>query len=474
MNQVPSTVGDQREEHSVLNVVLLLLISVAGGGRLAADDGLDHFLQACAHRGDNPAVIRSLSMKFECEIHDQPVNAAVEKAKRKAVHRESLLRAIEAHEPGGPQENPWMAERLKKNLENFDDWATPQIEAQFRKRLKIELLDRWLPDERRFQHRMTLLRYDAAHDRWDEPLEGIRELDSSVGGVGKYVKGMYFELSNQLAVVDRGAFTTGTRDARQFGRLEGPIADMTTAAFADNSQPGALDFGPARMQEFKRNVAHVLGINKNMRAFQVTGEESFEQSTVYVIETMREDRGVVIPMQRVKIDPNRGYICPLIEIYNQQGQVALKWESSGYFLDEESGIWFPEKYSHVAFDETGTVARRSETYQIERGSVQANRQLRDDDFAVTLPPDCTVMDVRREPRTNYKTKGVTRITLASLTDDLSSLGLIVDTTNVGLVQPVPFLPIRRTVVGWSLVAVNAFIIAAMLLLLRFRKRRDSQ
>jgi hypothetical protein len=445
---------------------------------LFAADGLDDYLQACANRGDNPAVIHSLSVTYEVDILEQPEGYDEEVAKRLKNQKDTLLQAVKDHGPGGPHENAFMAERLKKSLETFDEWAPPQIHAQFNKRLKIEALYRWQPDEAHSQYRLTLFRYDKTIEKWEEPIKVIRELKS--GGTPKenYVKGMYFDTPIRTATVEQGAFNVGTRDVRQFGRLEGAPADMTTAAFADKSKPGTLDFSPEKMDAYKKNVMNVLGNNRNVRAYLISREEEFEGSTVHVIETTRDEQGTVIPIQRVKIDPSRGYICPLIEIYNQAGQIALKWESSGYFLHKNSGLWFPEKYSYIEYDESGAKPRRSESYRITPDSVAINQKMTDDDFAVVLPPDCVVLDVRRQPHRRYKTIGEKSISLASLTDDLSSLGLMEDTGQpVKLNKPMPFIPNPRRMAWWLLVIGNAFFIIAVLLVIKYihssRSHHDS-
>jgi hypothetical protein len=387
----------------------IVMMCVAICSSAPADDGIDLFLKACRNRGDNPAVIRSAKVELEAEIlTNRPTETDV--AKRTEQVKQSIHEQMERQ-----KDNEWMVKRLRSALEQADEFVRPQVLAQASKRLRVRVLFRASPETEHPQYRLSLQQYDVASDKWSESVQGIRE-----NGTRGPVQGMYFDRRDGAAIVSAGAFNVGIRDVRTFGRIQGAPALMATIAFVDPSNPGSLDFSDDKIQRFKADVEAATK-GKNVQPFRLVREEPFEDSIAYVVETSRVDGGKTIPMQRVWIDRSRDYICPLVENFAESGRLALKWESSGYFLHEPSGLWYPARHVYTEFEEDGTSHRRRETYEIDRSSVALNHNPSSAEFSVDLPAGCSVVDVRTEPHKKYKTAAALSLSLDNLSETISAL-----------------------------------------------------
>lgn len=374
-----------------------------------ADDGIELFLKACRNRGDNPAVIQSASVELEAEILTHPPTEA-DVARRSEQVKQSIREQMERD-----KDNEWMVKRLKSALEHADEIVRPQVLAQASKRLRVRVLFRASPETEQPQYRLSLQQYDAASDKWPEAVQAIRE-----NGTRGPLQGMYFDRRDGAAIVSAGAFNVGIRDVRTFGRIQGAPALMATIAFVDPSNPGSLDFSDDKIQRFKADVEAATK-GKSVQPFQLVREEPFEDSIAYVVETSRVAGGKTIPMQRVWIDPSRDYICPLVENFAESGRLALKWDSSGYFLHEPSGLWYPARHVYTEFEEDGTSHRRRETYEIDRSSVALNHNPSSAEFTVDLPAGCSVVDARTEPHKKYKTAAALSLSLDNLSETISAL-----------------------------------------------------
>ncbi|MEW4526412.1 hypothetical protein [Maioricimonas sp. JC845] len=400
------------------NTSIAVVMAVVLGGWLtsaSAADGLDLYLQACRHRGDNPEIIRSLAVELEARIETEPPTPEAVEARLEQL-RDSMRENLERSREEG---NEWYASRLEKSLENIEEWAVPQIAAQSSKLLQVQVLYRRHPQTGRSQYRLGLRQFDPAGNQWADAIEGVRELD-----VTGPAKGMYYDSAISNAVADDGAFNVGVRDVRLFGRIDGPQAMMATAAFADPAKPGTLEFSDGKLRQFRSEVEALRQSSPNVTPYELKGEEPFENSVVSVVETSRVENGSRIRMQRVWIDASRGYICPLVEVYYENGSIAQRWESSGYFREAMSGLWYPTRHVYTEFDEDGASFRRRETYQTDPDSVAINHDPESKEFVVALPSECTVVNARIDPPEYHKTSGPVEISLERLEQDVAALPVV--------------------------------------------------
>jgi hypothetical protein len=87
-------------------------------------------------------------------------------------------------------------------------------------------------------------------------------------------------------------------------------------------------------------------------------------------------------MQRYWIDASRGYVCPLIQFYDNSGKLTEEWKSSDYFLHEKSGLWFPVQYTHTEFVAEMGEIREQRRCQLDRETLRINQPVADAEFAI--------------------------------------------------------------------------------------------
>lgn len=411
----------------------------------ASADGIDLYLEACRNRGDNPAVIQSLRADLEASIVTEPPSR--EQIEKRLEHlRQGMTEDITRFEKAG---NTVMAERFKAQLAKIEEWATPQILAQARRRLRVHVLYRRSPETGNDQYLFTMRRFVSDKDAWSEPVVGLREIRH-----GANVKGISFESDVRVAVFDKGAFTVGIRDVRQFGRIQGQPALMTTASFIVRSDPPVLDLSEEKIARFKEEAASLSRKHPDVHSYQIKGSLPFEGSRVWIIESERDENGSPVLLQRIWIDAARGAICPLVELFYQNGRTAQRWESSNYIKVEESGLWYPQRHEYTEFDESGAM-KLQETYQIDPGSVQINFNPDASQFAFSLPEGCSVIDARTATHKTYKPDRAVMVSLESLADDIQSLPVVVDAKGH------PETPVSTSTFHWWLIGFNALVICIL-------------
>jgi len=400
-----------RNRDTLLREVLIALVVIffAGGSPVQAQDGIDLYVEACRHRGDNPAVIQSVSLELEARILTEPPSDEQVQKKTEEV-KQGIREMMKRNE-----NNENLMDHLKLTLERVnDDLVSAQLQAQASKRLKVHVLFRLSP-EGHSQYRQTLRQFDAEKNDWTEPLESIRERDSRAS-----LKGLYFEPRDHTAIVNAGAFNVGIGDVRQFGRIQGSLAQKATFAFVDPAHPETLDFSEKNIKRFKAEVKTVAKANQNVTPFRIMREEPFEGSMVQVVETNRRENGREISMQRVWIDPSRGYISPLVELFYEDGRTAQKWESSGYFQEVNSGLWYPQRHVYKQFGNDGTQIRM-ETYVMNAESLTLNNNPPSEAFTVELPANLLILDTRTDPHKRYRSSKPVNISLERLSEDIAAL-----------------------------------------------------
>lgn len=109
--------------------------------------------------------------------------------------------------------------------------------------------------------------------------------------------------------------------------------------------------------------------------------------------TVLEIRKGDIVVERYWIDPARGYICPLIQCFDDQGKLELERKASKYFLHEKSGLWYPEVFEEMNMWSpiTGKITRK---FILNKSTFQLNQPVSDEEFAIDIPEKMSVYDSR--------------------------------------------------------------------------------
>ena len=95
-------------------------------------------------------------------------------------------------------------------------------------------------------------------------------------------------------------------------------------------------------------------------------------------------------LERFWIDSTRGYICPLVQSFDEQGNIETECKSSRYFLHDKTGLWYPEIY-----EETRSIPfPMTNVYTLNRETFQLNHAVSDKMFTIDIPENTKVIDKR--------------------------------------------------------------------------------
>ena len=185
---------------------------------------------------------------------------------------------------------------------------------------------------------------------------------------------------------------------------------------------------------------------------RLVAKESFEGSDVYVVEA-----GPVNRKRKVCIDPARGYICPRNEFYDGD-RLVRKTESSGYFLEPTSKLYFPAFHKESVWDSQRGNRETTLSYRIEPKSLRLNYPVPSEEFSISVAPSTRIVDSRGGGRDWQSTREV-RLEFAGGKLDLDRIdGLLPTSAPRPIVAAARFLPDTfSTAVKWIVAAVAVVV-----------------
>jgi outer membrane lipoprotein-sorting protein len=224
---------------------------------------------------------------------------------------------------------------------------------------------------------------------------------------------------NSLSIENQMPFAE--YDVFRWGRIQGQYAFLSVVDLLGSSDHDKFIFSASTIEQFKQTV-----IKTNPEAFILTKEEKYDNNAFAKVVEVKFKGKLT---QCYWIDPARGYICPLVQIYdNNTGNLVEEYISENYFLDQKTGIWFPEHYIYCIYDsKTGKEQKRNE-YLVNRETFILNNKFSDDEFSLDVPEGMIINDKRGGFR--YRTESKGTLSLASGGLDLDKLGWL---TKVGTI-----------------------------------------
>jgi hypothetical protein len=435
----------------------------AGRAEVRGDEqpGVDLFIEACRHQGLNPVQIRSGYAEFELEIKTPPLS------------EQEIQKRIDDH-----------IELVRTQMANaITDVGRRSVEQQIRdapahirsqnggiERSRNRVLFRG-NDRSGGYRRHEILRFDPATGTSPGKPDVLlqRGMNESGGSV------MWDAQARHAMVLDT---VWASEEFQAFGRLEGVPSGVATALLLQGSNPSEFRFTPQGIASFMSNVAQ-MERGGTIAAYRLVGEERYDGDAVaQVVETRKKTAGKDQVLQRYWIDPARGYVCPLIELFDESGRVAERWKSSDYFLHEPSGLWFPALHVHTTFQPKTELFAEERTYRLDRRALLINQAVGDADFSVDLPTGARVLDARGQAQVTYKATKPLTLSLGRGDLDLQSIPGLVPLSTSRRDDRGPSLRL-----GWIgsvlkqnwLVVVNSVILTVLLGALAWkalRRRRD--
>jgi hypothetical protein len=151
--------------------------------------------------------------------------------------------------------------------------------------------------------------------------------------------------------------------------------------------------------------------------FTFVGYRSYDDSaSAMLIET--ETNGKVAA--RHWVDASRGFICPRIELFDSRGEKGVEWVSSGYFLHERSGVWFPTSHCHLIYLPGGVKVGERVDCRIEPDTLSVNEHIPASELSITVPSRTKIIDSRSGESDGYLTDRA--VTLSFLDNGVSIAG----------------------------------------------------
>jgi len=196
---------------------------------------------------------------------------------------------------------------------------------------------------------------------------------------------------------------SGTQDPHRLGRMN-----------------GSLLWNISTMKDF------LSGMKELLTTIEVS---TVDGGTLQEVKCELKPPGAKVATRlRYHIDPDRGYLVPLIEESSEDGALRVSWHCSDYFVADD-GLWFPgtctyRQYGMLAAAVGGVPeVVREEIYEFTPAGVVLNKPVSLERFKVEIPAGTTVLDSKQKPF-------VAKESIALSLDDAANLSAI-----KGLVPP---------------------------------------
>jgi len=235
---------------------------------------------------------------------------------------------------------------------------------------------------------------DAKEEIYDGPVFEITSLPDRVMVAGfNTMEGKYVSLmANNDATYTEITYDFSPESITCLGRARGMRVDLWSALLLKPDQVNSGGFiinteAIEELRNFNNDLYETL-----KKQIQIIEERNFENGNVFVVsipnrknETLRQ---IGFGKTIIWIDPAKGYVCPLIEeYYGDEGNEVLlyRYEASDYFLDENSGLWFPSRAKTTQFDTIDPQKIDSETvYEILVSQTKLNIPISDEEFSFAI------------------------------------------------------------------------------------------
>ncbi len=435
--------------HLAASIVAFWAIVV---GVTSAQNGLDLFVNACQFSGANPQIIWSGHAEYELQVSTPKKSDA--EIKDEIAQKVGSLQAV-----ADSQKDRQTRAHIESIVKLMPATISARNTGVHRSRIGLLFNGNSFSGKRRYE----VANFDLATEKWEKPTVSIRANAQRESGTNAL-----WDESAAMATVSSSNF--GAPEFQEFGRIRGPYSRLVIAALTEGGTDSSGELSPDIISKFKRELV------KNAKSgasvpFSVVGESKYDGNSVAsIVETrIKNSRSQEIVSQRYWIDQARGYVCPLVQLFDKSGKLAMEWKSSNYFLDRQSGLWFPENHTYTEFEPDSGKAHKVQQFHVDRNGFWFNRTVADSEFAIELPQNAKVMDARHTPPLMYTSGKRVTLTLENIDGDL---GKVLE-SGPGKVFEAPTLAKQMDLRRSLLIVFNIIVVTALLLFIIFRNRRRS-
>jgi hypothetical protein len=241
-------------------------------------------------------------------------------------------------------------------------------------------------DSKRF---FEIAYFDNANKMWGEPIKVIR-----ADHFGKSDVNVLWESSGGFADLGREPFTLA--DFHCFGRIQGTAADLVTFSLLAPNRGTDFFFSQKSIENLKKTLEK-LDLEPGYSILKIAGDTTYdEDATALILETKVEDK----MSQRYWVDRSRGYVCPLIQYYDD-GRLVEEYKSSNYIQHAQTGLWYPTVHVETKYSpNTGKMIEQRE-FQVNSSTLQLNQAVNENEFFIDIPEGVNVID-RRTPKSEVR------------------------------------------------------------------------
>ena len=340
----------------------------------AFPEGADLFIEAMRYRGGNHTIIHSLSYVTE-QTYCIPSFSEAE-IEKKADELEDLLH------------------RALKDNPNANYWIDGTREA-VRKHHSKAILSRFTVKYKAssFSKKLLSLRIERQNEelaKWKTEMDAIEanilsQESASEGAI-------WFPQARSARINDIQSYM---ETLINFGRIQGPPVPLMQMMLLQDMDVEKHDFSEKNISMFKEEREKQFQVGQ-IRGLVTVGTVTYDgDAKAYIVESSANGRVI----ERYWIDVSRGYVCPLLQYYDENGKLISEYKSRDYFLHEKSGLWFPLVYEEMTTNRDGK--QQTKEYRIDVSSVEVNFQIVDEDFSITIPEGAEVIDERRGKNVQY-------------------------------------------------------------------------
>ncbi len=372
-------------------------------GSLIANE-LEFFVNACRSSGHNPTLIQSgwAEVTKTARFHDS------EDALRKVINER-----LDVWKDSFSAEK---LEQMKESMFRMERDGTKSFERVL------------LKGNEQFQglRRSETRQFVPSKD--DPSIKVPAELPGIIFGVGnpnfpEKCEFLRWEPVSRTAFISNEFF--GLPEFHRFGRMQGSFVHNAIRTLLDDTSRSKFVFPPKGIEKFKSFLTE-SGLE-----FSIAGEKEYDNgATATVLEVKKGDKVA----ERFWVDASKGYICPLIEGFDLEGDGVREIKSSNFFLHRESGLWFPTQHSDKTYAATTGETVHFFTYQIDPSTFTINQPVSDEEFCIDIPVDGKVKDNRGGKNRSYVADQPGTLSLAKGGLDLDRMSWLRTTDGEFLLQ----------------------------------------
>lgn len=192
-----------------------------------------------------------------------------------------------------------------------------------------------------------------------------------------------------------------------------------------------------------------------------------------VVNVFAEHEGRKVLIARVAIDETRDFVCPLLEEYDEKGEILRSWQCKDFFRDKASGIWFPStcRYTYAIPSRPGVFG--TVDYEFDPAVTHFNRDYPMDRFSIEIPPKISLIRGLRGEQKRWNTKCKLALTI----DGLDSLSTHPCLTEVTVNTESQAVPVSSKTSPWrnAIIWTNALVLTAVIgfIVVRLIRKRAS-